>query len=363
LPSIAVETIVVRLGKRSYPVLVGPKLLDRVGPLMAEQGLTGRSFVVTNPTVGRLYAKRLRESLRRAGIGQEWFEIPDGEAYKTPAWCGRAYRAMARAGLDRQGTVVALGGGVIGDVGGFLAATYLRGVAAVQIPTTLIAQVDSSVGGKTGVNLPEGKNLVGAFCQPDLVVVDPLVLKTLPPREWTSGMAEVIKYGVIADESFFAFVEEKLEDLRALRPKALQTAIVTSCRIKGAVVELDERETGPRAILNFGHTFGHALETLTRYRRYTHGEAIGIGMASAGRLSAKLGLCEPTASLRLTGLLGRAGLPVEAPRLSRGRVLEVMGRDKKVRGGRVRLVLMRGLGEVGIYENAPEDAIVRALRG
>lgn len=356
------RTISVRLGGHRHPVLIGPNLLDRVGRLMAAREITGRAMVITNPAVGGLYAGRLRKSLDGAGIRNECFEIPDGESYKNLAWFAKAHRAMARAGLDRGGTVVALGGGVVGDVGGFLAATYMRGVAAVQVPTSLIAQVDSSIGGKTGVNLPEGKNLVGAFHQPDLVVVDPLTLKTLPEREWVSGMAEVVKYGVIADESFFAFVEGALEKLRGLRPKALETAIETSCRIKGAIVETDERESGPRAILNFGHTLGHALETLTRYRRYTHGEAIGIGMAWAGRLSADLGLCDREDSRRLTKLLGRVGLPVEAPRLNRRRFMEAVGRDKKVRAGGPRFVLMRALGRVGVYEDIPESALWESLR-
>ncbi len=360
---VAVDTVSVCLGERSYPVLIGANLLDRAGRIMAERGLAGRALVLTNPTVANLYAKRLARSLDRARIHHEWFEIPDGESYKTLAWCAKAYRAMVRAGLDRNAAVVALGGGVIGDIGGFLAATYLRGVAAVQVPTSLIAQVDSSVGGKTGVNLPEGKNLVGAFYQPDLVLVDPLTLRTLPRRDWVSGMAEVVKYGVIVEESFFSFVENKLEKLRDLRPRALQTTIVTSCRIKGAVVEADERETGPRAVLNFGHTFGHALETLTRYRRYTHGEAIAIGMAWAGRLSAVLGLCDRAAVDRLTELLRRVGLPVEAPRLNRRRLMEVLGRDKKARGGRLRFVLLRAVGDVGIYEGVSEGAIFQALRG
>ncbi|MFQ5692652.1 MAG: 3-dehydroquinate synthase [Nitrospinota bacterium] len=357
------DTVSVRLGGRAHPILIGPGLLDRVGRLMADRGLTGKAWVLTNPTVGALYADRLAKSLDRAGIRHARFDLPDGEAHKTLAWCARAYRAMVRAGLDRGGSVVALGGGVVGDVGGFLAATYLRGVAAVQVPTSLIAQVDSSVGGKTGVNLPEGKNLVGAFRQPDLVVIDPLALRSLPEREMASGMAEVVKYGVIAEESFFAFVEDRWEALRKLRPRALQTAIVTSCRIKAAVVEVDEREAGPRSILNFGHTFGHALETLTRYRRYTHGEAVAIGMAWAGRLSAEAGLCPREDSDRLTALLRRIGLPVEPPRLNRGRWLEVLGRDKKARGGRLRLVLMRGLGEVGVYEEVPEPLLFRTRRG
>jgi 3-dehydroquinate synthase len=268
------KMITLTLGKSRHPIWVGPKALDQVGPLMKKNGLTGKVMVVTNPVVGRLYGTRLRKSLAVAGIRSNWFEIPDAETSKSLVWCGRAYRAMAQAEMDRGDCVVALGGGVVGDLGGFLGATYLRGIVTVQIPTSLIAQVDSSVGGKTGINLPEGKNLVGAFCQPDLVVVDPSVLSTLPDREWKSGMAEIVKYGAIAEEAFFHFVESRLERLRKFRPKDLQDAVLMSCRIKTAVVEADEREAGPRAILNFGHTLGHALETLTRYRRYTHGEQL-----------------------------------------------------------------------------------------
>ena len=357
------ETITLRLGKRQHPIRVGPKALDRVGAQMKKNGITGKAMVVTNPVVGRLYGKRLKATLTAAGIPSAWFEIPDAETSKNLLWCGRAYRAMAQAGMDRSGCVVALGGGVVGDLGGFLAATYLRGIAAVQVPTSLVAQVDSSVGGKTGVNLPEGKNLVGAFYQPDLVVVDPSVLRTLPSREWTSGMAEVVKYGVIAEESFFRFIESRLEGFRKFQPKVLQTAVVTSCRIKAAVVEADEREAGPRAILNFGHTFGHALEALTRYRRYTHGEAVGMGMAWAARLSVHMGLCRREDSDRLTDLLKRIGLPIEVPRINRARLLEAMGRDKKARGGRLRFILMRRIGEVGVYDGVPESAIFETLRG
>lgn len=357
------KMITLRLGKNRHPIWVGPKSLDRVGQMMKKNGVKGKVMVVTNPVVGQLYGARLRKSLAVAGIRSNWFEIPDAETSKSLVWCGRAYRAMAQAGMDRGDCVVALGGGVVGDLGGFLGATYLRGIVTVQVPTSLIAQVDSSVGGKTGVNLPEGKNLVGAFCQPDLVVIDPTVLGTLPEREWKSGMAEIVKYGVIAKEAFFHFVENHLEGLRKFRPKDLNDAVLTSCRIKAMVVEADEREAGPRAILNFGHTFGHALEVLTRYRRYTHGEAIGMGMAWAARLSVHQGLCRQEDSDRLVNLLRGIGLPIDLPRINRTRLLEAMIHDKKVRGGKLRFVLMRRIGDVGVYDDIPEDAIFETAHG
>ncbi len=357
-----VKTISVQLDERSYDLVVGEGVLDRVGRLMASRGLRGRAVVFTNPVVGRRYARRLQQGLARAGISSFRFNVPDGEIYKNLAWCGRAYRSLLEAGVDRHGTVIALGGGVVGDLAGFVAATYLRGVATVQVPTSLTAQIDSGIGGKTGVNLPAGKNLVGVFCQPDLVAIDPGLLRTLPRREILSGMAELIKYGVIADGAFFSFLEDHLDDLLSLRSPSLDRAISTSCRIKAAVVSADERDLGLRSILNFGHTFGHAVEALTRYRRYSHGEAVAIGMAYAARLSSILGICPSAVSDRLVRLLRSTGLPTTPPRLSRARLLKTFGVDKKARGGEVRFVLLRAIGEVGLYGHIPEEALFKALK-
>lgn len=370
----AEEPVVVEVpvGARAYPVYVGSGLLAAAGRLVQEAGggasrpgapgIGSRGLVVTNPTVGAHYGRELADSLTVAGFTVHRVDIPDGEAYKTLASAETIYRAAVAARLERRDFFVALGGGVVGDVGGFAAATYLRGVALVQVPTTLLAQVDSSVGGKVGVNLAEGKNLVGAFHQPRLVLADVDTLRTLPHREFVAGLAEVIKYGAIEDPHLFAFLEDRAEALLTRAPALLERIVARSCEIKARIVAADERETrGVRELLNFGHTVGHAIEALTGYQRYLHGEAVAIGMVSAALLSHKLGRLSRDAVERLVQLLRRAGLPTAPPPLDPQALLEVMGRDKKVRDGRLRFVLLDGLGHALVTDEVPPQWIKDVL--
>lgn len=354
--------VTVNLGKRSYPILVGTGLLAQLGELLRAGFGALRVMVITNPTVRNLYGTAVENSLRRAGWDTVWAEMPDGEEHKTLATVETLYDLALDRELDRACPVVALGGGVVGDTAGFFAATYQRGVPFVQVPTTLLAQVDASVGGKVGVNHPRGKNMIGAFYQPRLVVADLDTLATLPLREIRAGLAEVIKYGVIRDAAFFAWLEENVERLLRLEREALAHAVATSCRIKAAVVEEDETEAGLRQILNYGHTVGHALEALTDYRVYHHGEAVAIGMAVAARLAVELGLLAGEDAARIVSLIRRAGLPTEVPeRFSPGELIRAMRLDKKTRGGRLTLVLPEAIGRVRIASGIPEATVRRAL--
>ncbi|WP_334110838.1 3-dehydroquinate synthase [Thermodesulfitimonas autotrophica] len=351
----------VSLGSRSYPVYVGAGILREVGDL-ARRHLSGeRVLVVTNPTVAPLYAATVEESLAAVGFVVRRAEIPDGEEYKTLATVAALYDAALGAELERGDTVLALGGGVVGDIAGFLAATYMRGVAFVQVPTTLLAQVDSSVGGKVGVNHPWGKNLIGAFYQPRFVLADVRTLATLPLREVRAGLAEVIKYGVIHDAAFFAWLEANFEALLKLSDAAVEQAVATSCAIKAAVVSADETEKGLRAILNFGHTLGHALEAATHYERFVHGEAVAIGMVFAARLARRLGYFEPAGVERITALVRRAGLPdAIPPDIAPEALLEAMRRDKKVAAGQLTFILPEAIGKVRIVRGVSAD-IVRSV--
>jgi 3-dehydroquinate synthase len=309
-----------------------------------------RWVVVTNPVVDRLYGSEIRRELRSLGKIEKIL-IPDGERFKTLKTVEGIYRDLSRLKADRHTPVIALGGGVVGDVAGFAAASYLRGLPLVQIPTTLLAQVDSSVGGKTGVDLPTGKNLVGAFYQPKVVFIDVSVLKTLPPSEILCGSAEVIKYGAIQSPTLFSLLEKKISSFLELDPPLLRRIVRECVAIKARVVEKDEKETtGLRMILNFGHTLGHAVETLSGYRRYSHGQAVAIGMAFAAQLSRRLGLTSEQTVERLIQLLQEAGLPFKAPPYSRKAYQEAMSRDKKVKNGKVRYVLLRRIGKVIVRE-------------
>ncbi|HBU69042.1 MAG TPA: 3-dehydroquinate synthase [Elusimicrobia bacterium] len=340
--------IIVNLAERSYPIYVGARL-ENLGRELSRTGLTGRVFVVTNPKIKKLYYQRLLRGLKARGLEAVCAVIPDGEKYKTLKTVEKLYAMALKAGLDRKSVVVALGGGVVGDIAGFFAATYLRGLAFVQVPTTLLAMVDSSVGGKTGVDLKEGKNLVGAFYQPKLVWIDETVLGTLPPRHIRNGLSEVIKYGVIKDAGFFSYLEKSVE--RGLKAADYVKIISVSCRIKASVVKEDEYETrGKREILNFGHTFGHAVETLSGYSGYLHGEAVAIGMAVASDIAVKLKIISCPTAMRIKNLLKLAGLPLglDRPRPFK-QILEVMLRDKKTLGGKLRFVLPRGIGKAGVY--------------
>ena len=352
-----IERIAVALGRdRDYPILLGAGLLG--SPNLLKPFVGSQALVVTNAAIAALYLPKLRQSLPAAQIDE--LEIGDGERFKTLDTYAAILNALVTKRHNRGTTVVALGGGVVGDVAGFAAATYQRGVNLVQVPTTLLALVDSSVGGKTAVNHVAGKNLIGAFHQPRAVIADVDVLRTLPEREFRAGLAEVAKYGVIADAGFFAWLEDHIEDLLAKDSGALRHAVRRSCEIKAQVVALDEREQGQRTILNFGHTFGHAIEAVTGYRRYLHGEAVAIGMVMAMRLSVQLGRAPGADAERLRRLLDRTGLPLDAP-LEPSPILAAMALDKKVIDGRLRLVLCDGIGRVSVTSDVEQADVLRAI--
>lgn len=349
------KTINVDLGDRSYPIIIGRALLnggfDLSGYIRGEDCL-----VVSNDTVAPLYLEALEQNLNGRKIGS--IALPDGESFKTLATMQTILDELVNIGANRDTTVIALGGGVVGDIAGFAAACYMRGVAFVQVPTTLLAQVDSSVGGKTGVNHEKGKNLIGAFYQPGLVLIDTDTLGTLPLREYRAGLAEVIKYGAICDATFFSWLESNMAALLNKNSDVVAHAIQRSCELKAEVVAEDERESGRRAILNFGHTFGHAIERCMGYGEWLHGEAVAAGMVMAAELSG-IGSTDVT---RLKALIAAAGLPTQAPEISSERWLEAMGLDKKVQKKQLRFVLLRSLGDAGIT-NEYDQARLRALVG
>ncbi|HET9205136.1 MAG TPA: 3-dehydroquinate synthase [Burkholderiaceae bacterium] len=347
--------VTVDLGLRSYEIWIGPGLLTDSD---AWQGLPrgGDALIVTNPTVGVLYLERLRIvlALRHARVLS--VELPDGEEHKHWQTLNRVFDALLGHGCDRQTIVYALGGGVVGDIAGFAAASFMRGVPYVQVPTTLLAQVDSSVGGKTAINHPMGKNLIGAFHQPQRVICDLDVLKTLPDRELRAGLAEVVKYGPIADWSFFEWMEQHADELLARDANALAHAVQRSCEIKAAVVAQDERESDVRAILNFGHTFGHAIEAGLGFGRWLHGEAVSAGMILGAALSVELGLIDASVADRLSALLRRLGLPIHPPALGAERYLALMRLDKKAVAREVRFVVLTGKGAAAV--RTASDAVV-----
>jgi 3-dehydroquinate synthase len=350
----------VDLGPRSYPILIGEQLIDQTD-LLLKHLPQPRAAVVTNATVAGLYLPRLRAALAAGGTDVLEIVLPDGEAYKNWETLNRIFDALLGNRCERGTTIVALGGGVIGDLAGFAAATYLRGVPFIQIPTTLLAQVDSSVGGKTAINHPLGKNMIGAFYQPRLVLSDTGTLESLPERELSAGLAEVIKYGLIMDPPFFEWLEQNIDQLRNRQPQALAHAVRRSCEDKARVVGADERESGQRALLNLGHTFGHAIETGLGFGKWLHGEAVAAGMVLAARMSARLGHLEAAEVARIERLINRAGLPTEAPDLGAERYLELMGHDKKVQDGRLRLVLMKALGEAYVSADFDPEALRAVL--
>lgn len=344
---------------RSYPIFIERGLISKVGELMKEASLSGRCAVITNPTVGDLYLAPVIESLKKAGLDAVTIEIPDGEEYKNLTQVSLIYDRLLEARLERDSAIVALGGGVIGDISGFVAATILRGVPFVQVPTTLLAFVDSSIGGKTGVNHRLGKNLIGAFYQPRAVIIDPDALSTLDKRELCAGLAEVVKYGVIRDAGFFKFIEDEAGALTK-QGESLIEAIKRSCVAKAEVVMKDERESSLRSILNFGHTFAHAIEALTGYKEFRHGEAVSIGMVMAARLSHVLGLTSPDIAVRLEKLLKRLSLPVKPPGFSPYEYVEAMKLDKKVKAGKIRFVLVEDLGRV-VMREVPEKKLIEFI--
>ncbi len=352
------ECVEIELGERSYPILIGSGLFGEPKHFQAVPA-AATALIVTNTTVGPLFASALRETLLSRFGAVHVLELPDGEVHKDGQTLNLIFDALLGHGCDRKTVLFALGGGVVGDMTGFAAATYMRGVPFVQVPTTLLAQVDSSVGGKTAINHPLGKNMVGAFYQPQLVLCDLATLTTLPPRELSAGLAEVIKYGPIYDMEFFDWIESGIDALLAGEPAALAHAVKRSCEIKAAVVGQDERETGLRAILNFGHTFGHAIESGLGYGKWLHGEAVGCGMVMAAHLSQRLGGVDAAFVQRLTALIRRAGLPVVAPDLGAERYLTLMRIDKKSEAGEIRFVVIDKPGSA-VMRSAP-DTVVREV--
>ena len=349
----------VELGERSYPIAIGPGLLADPAALARHVG-GHKAAIVTNTTVAPLYLEQVAAPLRAAGRDVVEIVLPDGEEYKHWGSLMQVFDALLANKCDRKTTLVALGGGVIGDLTGFAAASYMRGVPFVQIPTTLLAQVDSSVGGKTGINHPLGKNMIGAFYQPRAVLADTSTLGTLPDRELSAGLAEVIKHGAILDAAFFDWIEANIAALVAREPQALAHAIARSCEIKADVVRRDEREGGLRAVLNFGHTFGHAIEAGLGYGEWLHGEAVGCGMVMAADLSQRLGLVDAATVERLRALVKAAGLPTVAPDLGVERWIELMEVDKKNEGGAIKFILLKPLGSPSIT-SVPEEALRATL--
>jgi 3-dehydroquinate synthase len=351
------------LGGRSYDIRIAPGLLQHLGKECSRLGLNGRCAVITDHNVGPRFAGAVKKSLARAGFDPVVITAPAGETAKSLRSVQFCYDRLAAHRLERKSFIVALGGGVVGDLAGFVAATYLRGIAFVQVPTTLLAQVDSSVGGKVGVNLKAGKNLVGAFHQPRLVLCDLKTLGSLPPREFRAGLAEVIKYGIIYDTRLFERLERDLPRLLNREPKTLAAIVARCCEIKAEVVGQDETESGLRAILNFGHTIGHALEAISSYGKYLHGEAISLGQIAAAELSARtLGL-RVSEVKRIRALFERAGLPTRLilPAGRRRKLLQAMRLDKKVSGGEIRFVLAKQIGRVELGQRIPEKLIQEAL--
>lgn len=357
------RVVQVPLGNRSYQIQIGPGLLANLGAECARLGSGNRCAVISDSKVAPRYAAAARKSLKQAGIDPVLITVPAGETSKSMRSVQRCYDQLAHHRLERKSFIVALGGGVVGDLAGFVAATYLRGVPFVQVPTTLLAQVDSSVGGKVGINLKAGKNLVGAFHQPKLVLCDLDTLKTLPPREYRAGLAEIIKYGIIYDEPLFERLEHEMGALLERDPRVLAEVIARCCGIKAEVVSQDETEGGLRAILNFGHTIGHALEAISRYGKYLHGEAISIGQVKAAELSVRsLGMPEKDAT-RIRVLLEKAGLPVdlELSKVQRKNLLQAMMLDKKVSNGEIKFVLARKIGQVQFGCRVPDRMVEDAL--
>ncbi|MDF5709778.1 MAG: 3-dehydroquinate synthase [Nostoc sp. S4] len=360
------SVINVNLPEQSYEIAIAPSSLDRLGQHMASLKLGKKVLLVSNPTIFKHFGKRAIASLTSAGFEVASSTLPPGERYKTLNSIQKLYDVALGNRLERSSTMVALGGGVIGDMTGFAAATWLRGINVVQVPTSLLAMVDSAIGGKTGVNHPQGKNLIGAFHQPRLVLIDPEVLKTLPMREFRAGMAEVIKYGVIWDAELFAQLEasKRLDQLRYVKLELIASIITRSCQAKADVVGKDEKEGGLRAILNYGHTIGHAVESLTGYRSVNHGEAVAIGMVAAGQIAVELGMWQKEDTERQNTLIQKAGLPTQLPSgVDIEAIIQALQLDKKVKSGKVRFILPTQIGVVTITNEVPSDIIRQVLRG
>ena len=350
----------VNLGSRSYRVVVVSGALQSVGQRLRELRLGARAALVSDGSVMRLYGKTVVASLEAAGFTVTTIDVPEGEAAKTLAVAQHCWDQLLTAGLDRTSTVLALGGGAVGDVAGFAAATYMRGVNFVQLPTTVLAQVDASIGGKTAIDHPLGKNMIGAFHQPRLVIADPAVARTLPEREFRSGLAEIVKHGIVLDADYFAELERDLAPLAARDLEVLERIIGGSCRLKASVIERDEREAELRHVLNYGHTIGHALEASTGYARYTHGEAVSLGIVAEARLARRLGIADDETTARQERMLEALGLPVRAPSIDVEPVVSAMARDKKAKDGRIPFVLAPRIGAFRLVYDVP-PAEIRAV--
>lgn len=359
------SVITVELPQQSYDIAIAPGGVDHLGSWMQSLKLGQKVLLVSNQTVFAEYGERVLAALTAAGFQVVHHTLPDGESYKTLQSVQGIYDTALANYLERSSTIVALGGGVIGDMAGFAAATWLRGIAFVQVPTSLLAMVDAAIGGKTGVNHPQGKNLIGAFHQPRLVLIDPQVLQTLPPREFRAGMAEVIKYGVIWDADLFAELEaaDRLDQHSHISEALLQSILTRSCQAKAHVVSQDEKEAGLRAILNYGHTIGHAVESLTGYTVVNHGEAVAIGMVAAGQIAVELGLWQAAEVDRQQALIEKAGLPTQLPpSLDLTAIVATLQTDKKVEAGRVRFVLPTRIGQVVVTDQVPAAVVHRVLQ-
>ena len=354
------QTVRVELGDRAYPILIGRGLIGSAESFLPHLK-TATVAIVTNTTIAGWYLRPLATMLGASGVRVVEVILPDGEEHKQWQTLNRIYDALLGARCDREVTLIALGGGVIGDLTGFAAATYLRGVPFIQVPTTLLAQVDSSVGGKTGINHPLGKNMIGAFHQPRAVIADLATLDTLPPRELRAGLAEVIKHGFIRDAAYVDFLEHSMAGLLAHDADALAHAVRRSIEIKAEVVALDEREGGLRAILNFGHTFGHAIEAAMGYGVWLHGEAVGAGMVLAAGLSERMGLFDAGSAARVRALVAAAGLPVAPPDIAPARFVELMALDKKSSGGKLRYILLEGMGRAVVRGDVPDSLVLQTL--
>ena len=333
-----------------------------MGEFISKRFKPSRSIIITHPSIRNLFGEKIESGLAAASIASGFIEVPEGEASKSLKQVEFIYDRMLEMHCDRKSALIALGGGVVGDLTGFIAATYQRGISFIQIPTTLLAQVDSSVGGKTAVNHPRGKNMIGAFYQPKLVVIDLDTLQTLPKKEFRAGLSEVVKYGIIADAKLFNFIENNIEEILSLKSKSLEHIIETSCSIKARVVEKDELENRHRMILNFGHTFGHSIETLTNYTKYLHGEALAIGMVEAAWLSVETGRCGEDLPMRITSLLKKIGLPTQSPGLKPKDLIESMYHDKKTTHNKLRFILAKDIGSIEIVDDVSEISIKAALR-
>jgi 3-dehydroquinate synthase len=357
------EKIRVELAERSYDISVGWNILDKIDKAVRSFGFSPKIAVVSNPTVFSLYGKRISESLKKSGFDVLTVIIPDGEEYKDLLWVQHIYNELLMHKLDRASALIALGGGVVGDITGFAASTYMRGISYIQVPTTLLAQVDSSVGGKTGVNHKLGKNMIGTFWQPKLVWVDIETLKTLPKKELLAGLSEVIKYGVIRDKKLFDFLELNREKVLSLDVDSLTYIVKRSCEIKAEVVSKDERESGLRSILNYGHTIGHAIETVTGYKKFLHGETVAIGMSLEARLAQKLKFINKDEVLRIRKLIDSYGLPTQMPdNLDLNNVFSSLQLDKKAIAGELKFILPEKIGRVKIHKGVAERAIKQILK-